>query len=323
MKVLCAVDGSKYSQWAGEMLRRWAFPEGSTLVLVHVVDVRIFKPARGLGKAERAAMNRALDLAEQSGRGVLERMKATVRSRWTAVDCRLLRGRPAETIARAADKQKADLIVIGSRGLTDFRPFLMGSVSRRVVMSAPCPVLVIKKRISKLRRILVAADGSPEASAAVKFLLQMPLPKEARFTVVSVVPPFPTEAGMEPERPKMFLEQVMGSLEGEARNVATRAAEGLKKAGFEATPHVLQGPPAPEIVKLAESEPADLVVLGSRGLSGVTWFPMGSVSDDVIMYAPCLVLVFRQRLARSAGLTSRWPVSFARGERSGPTVECA
>jgi Universal stress protein UspA and related nucleotide-binding proteins len=53
-------------------------------------------------------------------------------------------GHPAECILRLAEEEKADLIVIGSRGLSAFKSFLLGSVSDRVVHHAACPVMVVK-----------------------------------------------------------------------------------------------------------------------------------------------------------------------------------
>lgn len=49
-----------------------------------------------------------------------------------------------------------------------------------------------------------------------------------------------------------------------------------------------------ELLKLVESLQADMMIVGSRGLTGDTRYLMGSVSDSVVLYAPCAVLVFRQ-----------------------------
>jgi len=56
---------------------------------------------------------------------------------------RILEGRPAEVICRAAEVEKCDLIVMGSRGRSDLKGLLLGSVTHRVLSAAPCPVLVV------------------------------------------------------------------------------------------------------------------------------------------------------------------------------------
>ncbi|MFH1981530.1 MAG: universal stress protein [Pseudomonadota bacterium] len=56
---------------------------------------------------------------------------------------RILEGRPSEVICRVAELEKCDLIVMGSRGRTDLQGLLLGSVTHRVLHSAPCPVVVV------------------------------------------------------------------------------------------------------------------------------------------------------------------------------------
>ena len=294
MKILCALDGSKHSRWVVDALKRVPFPEGSSLLLVHVLDLAKLRLPKGADELAQGAMTRAQIMAEEIGRGLLERTKGSLQSIWSAVESRIIRGHPAEAIMRTAEKQKADLIVMGSRGLADVRAFLLGSVSRKVVMHAGCPVLLIKKHVPVFRRIVVAMDGSKDAWAGVDYLLKMPLPELAEITVVSVVPPLPIDAIEQPLTLASFLEQLRTPLLKKARSVAKQAVECIQKAGFEAKTAVVHGHPSYEIVKIAEAEHADLVVVGSRGLTGTSRFLMGSVSDGVIKYAPCAVLVVRR-----------------------------
>lgn len=293
MNILCAIDGSRNSRWALEMLQHLCFPSDSRLLLVHVLEIARFRPRRTFEEPAREAMRQALELAERSGRDLLQRARAMISPGWGTVEHRLLRGHPADAMTRIAARRKTELIVIGSRGLTDFRPFLLGSISRKLVMHAPCSVLVVKRRTRALSRIVVGADGSKYSQRAVQFLLRLPLPKEARMTVVSVVPPLPIEAGPNSGLMPSILEQVRGPLEKEARKVAMRVVEHIHDNGFETTAEIAHGHVGHEIVKLAESVRAELVVVGSRGLTGTTRYLMGSVSDNVVKYAPCPVLVVR------------------------------
>jgi nucleotide-binding universal stress UspA family protein len=291
MNVLCAVDGSKHSRWALDILRCLSLAAGSPVLLVHVVDISRFNPSKAMGAEARSAMAEALTVAEKTGWQLLERMKTRMENGDGPVAVKLVRGHPAEALTRVAARHKTDLILIGSRGATDIRRFLLGSVSRRVVAHASCPVLVVKKYVPALRRIVVGVDGSKQGQAAVDFLLRMPVPEVARVTVVSVVPPLPIESSLQPPS---LLSSVLVPLEKQARDVAAQAAARIRRAGFDATSLVTHGNPSHEIVRLAESERADLVVVGSRGLTGTTRFLMGSVSDGVVKYAPCPVLVVRR-----------------------------
>lgn len=58
----------------------------------------------------------------------------------------IVTGDPAEEIVRLAKIHKADLIVLGSRGLTGMKRILLGSVSSQIVEDAPCSVLVVKPK---------------------------------------------------------------------------------------------------------------------------------------------------------------------------------
>lgn len=294
MKVLCAIDGSRYSRWALEALGCLQVFPGSALLLLHVVNVERFRVSAELNAATKEAMRHGLYLAETGGRKLLRRAKAAVSSQWSSVAVKTLRGDPAQTIIRTAVDQQCDLVVVGSRGLTEFRPFLLGSVSRRVIMGSPCSVLLVKKRIPVLKQIVVGVDGSKDARGAVEFLLTASYPKNVHITVMSVVPPLPIETSPESEALADVLEQVLGPLEKEARKVAEQATARMREAGMDASTTVAHGHIGRQIVELARSSKADLVVVGSRGLDGTAPYLMGSVSDAVVKYAPCSVLIYRR-----------------------------
>lgn len=294
MKLLCAIDGSKHSQWALEWLPRICFPSESSLLLVHAVDVTQFKELPKLGRKARSALVEALDLSLEGAARLLESAERKVAKGWGTVRAALLRGRPAEAIARAAVRQAIDLIVIGSRGLSDFRPTLMGSVSRKLLMYASCPVLVVKKRLKALDRVIIGVDGSKESWAAVEFLRLLPVPKRAQVTVVTVIPPLPFESGLEPWQYSSLEEHIHAPLREQADKLVARVAGVVRKAGLSATETSVRGNPAAEIIKLADSERADLIVIGSRGRETPREYLMGSVSANIVKHASCSVLVFRR-----------------------------
>jgi nucleotide-binding universal stress UspA family protein len=132
-------------------------------------------------------------------------------------------------------------------------------------------------------RVLIATDGSADASNAIEWLAHFPLPADASVDVVSVIP-----------RP-IFDESVVATpwseLKAQTERGLEEARRRLAKRWPAATAHVLYGDPREAIAEAARRDGVDLVVVGARGLGAVTSFLVGSVSLGVARHAPCAVLV--------------------------------
>ena len=114
----------------------------SQLVLVHVVMRQIYaiNPPEA-GVLAGTAIVREL---EEDGKAILAKGEETVKAKGIPVETRLKQGVPAEELLRAAVDEKADLIVLGSRGLSQVRAFFLGSVSDKVSHHAKCPALIVR-----------------------------------------------------------------------------------------------------------------------------------------------------------------------------------
>jgi nucleotide-binding universal stress UspA family protein len=129
-------------------------------------------------------------------------------------------------------------------------------------------------------RILVATDGSVDASNAIEWLMHFPLPADADVDVVTVAP-----------RPISNDPAARAELEAPARRLLEDARSRLAKRWSTASADLLYGDPRKTICHTAYRRHADLVVLGSRGLGAIPAFLVGSVSLGVARQAPCAVLV--------------------------------
>ncbi|MGQ0666542.1 MAG: universal stress protein [Nitrospiraceae bacterium] len=293
MKIVCAIDGSRYSEWALDWLRRLCSPGESSLLLVHAVDMTQFKTWPSLEQKARSALVKVLEFSLEGAARLLEGAEVKAAKTWPDVRAKLLRGRPAEVIARSAKRERADLLVLGSRGVTEFQPMLLGSVSRKVLMRASVPVLVVKKPAGGLKRVVLGMDGSVESWKAVAWLRQLAEKLRPAVTVVTVIPPLPLESIRVPAGAIAAGNQVEGALRRGASKIASRAAGTLRKDGFSTKEIVVAGPPGAELVELAGRERADLIVVGSRSGRNADEYFMGSVADTVVKHAPCSVLVHR------------------------------
>ena len=114
----------------------------SKLVLVHVVMRQIYAinpPEAGI--LAGTAIVREL---ESEGKAILAKGEEIVKAQGLPAEARMRQGVPAEELLRAAVEEKADLIVLGSRGLSEVRAFLLGSVSDKVSHHAKCPVMSVR-----------------------------------------------------------------------------------------------------------------------------------------------------------------------------------
>jgi nucleotide-binding universal stress UspA family protein len=224
-------------------------------------------------------------------RQAAERLAAT----GARVETRVLVGRPPQAIAREARDAAATLIVMGARGLGPLASTFLGSVSAEVVDAAPCPVLV--SRSEDVRRILFATDGSEGSRAAERHLATLLLAQRAPVTVVSVAEVFHAwSIGIAPTMVSRVLE-IQAEDEARARTVhegiATGTAERLVAEGVDARPLVRIGDPALQILATAADVRADLIVLGSRGQTGLRRLLLGSVARAVLTRATASVLIVR------------------------------
>ena len=141
-RILGALDGSEYSLKALGFAIDLAKKYQSQLVLVHVVMRQIYAinpPEAGI--LAGTAIVREL---EAEGKAILAKGEETVKAQGLLVEARMRQGVPAEELLRAAVDEKVDLIVLGSRGLSQVRAFLLGSVSDKVSHHAKCPVLIVR-----------------------------------------------------------------------------------------------------------------------------------------------------------------------------------
>ncbi|MGD0862536.1 MAG: universal stress protein [Candidatus Limnocylindrales bacterium] len=134
--------------------------------------------------------------------------------------------------------------------------------------------------------ILLATDGSAASEPASEQAIDLATQVEARLLVVSVV-----ASGRQPS------ESAAAAPASDSRDSMTTRAQGIvqraRAAGANATFMVWEGDAGEAIVAAADSEGADLIVVGSHGRSGVSRFFIGSVSDFVVRHAHCPVMVVR------------------------------
>lgn len=285
LNILLTDDGSQHAQAAIELLGELLLPPKS-----QVTVLRVFTPDQipALPDFERA----------------LAQTKERLLNKGIMAETNLVLGEPSEKIVETAEKDHPDLIVIGAKGLRATLGILLGGVAQQVVEYACCPTLVVRAPFQGLRHILVVTDGSSNAQHAARYLIKFPLPGNVDVHVMHVMPPerYPvmmtSPAGV---WQTAYVEQVMAEeadalLEKQQRRgeaILKRTRDLFQRNGIAATPVLKRGDAATEIIEYVKSNHMDLIVAGSRGLSQLKGWWMGSVSRKLIHYSNCSVLIVK------------------------------
>ncbi len=142
MKILHPTDFSEAAGAAEQEAVRLAHAIGGELILLHVA---VEAPLYGEGLMTPKELRDVYAAARKWASEALEEHAARVREHGLATRWRLESGVPHEVIAKVAAEEHADYIVIGTRGHGGLERFFLGSVADRVVRTAPCPVLTVRR----------------------------------------------------------------------------------------------------------------------------------------------------------------------------------
>lgn len=298
-KILLATDGSAEAGWAARMATTVSKRLDSELHVVYVAPMPdpLAWPEVTVLDSELSEQMR--ERAEKDGREALDTEMEKLKAMGAETAGSHVRvGRPDAEIVRLAEELDAGIVVVGSRGLGLLRRALLGSVSNSVVRHAHGSVLVVRgngREGSYLPgRILLALDGSKGADAAARIAAEISAATGSELHILDVLNTEPYRPYPGPEYREGWeadLERakrhMRAFLDEHARQIR---AEGVKVGDA----HLALGDAEKEIVRFAEDMHADLIVVGSRGLGRVKRALMGSVSDSVVRYAHCPVLVVRE-----------------------------
>jgi nucleotide-binding universal stress UspA family protein len=169
-------------------------------------------------------------------------------------------------------------------------------VSAEVVDDAPCPVLVARQ--GRLSSVLVADDHSASARRALAVVESWPIFRAVPISVLSVSEiPVPLTSGYlaagEGDLAAWYQSRVEYDQEHRRADVAETVAR-LRARGLQADGRVEEGPAAATIVAVAERQDVDLIVVGSRGQTGLARLVLGSVARNVVHHSHSSVLVVRE-----------------------------
>ena len=149
-------------------------------------------------------------------------------------------------------------------------------------------------------KIIIGVDDSPHSKAALDFVRKMRWPLNTRFIVLSAAPLEVVAYTLVEAGGPSVIQEIQQELVKTHEELAARVERELQSAGLTTVSRVERGDPREGIVHAAETERADLVVVGSHGRTGLPKLLLGSVASYVVTHAPCSVVVVKQPRKASA-----------------------
>lgn len=210
-------------------------------------------------------------------------------------------GPPAQAVLDVADERGADLVVVGTRGLTGFRHMLLGSTAERIVQRAKMPVLSVHpgdpRPSHPPRTILVPTDFSEDAQAALTAARDC-LALAGAGTRVILLHVYHVPAEYRSYGPSSTFVKLSEDLSqrfcGRLDELAGPLRDPDQEVNHEVEVECVQGIPPEVIVRRAEERGVDLIAMGTHGRSGMAHLLLGSTAERVVQHARCPVLTVRR-----------------------------
>jgi nucleotide-binding universal stress UspA family protein len=297
MRILLATDGSESSDNAAKFLTRINWSSQDAITVFHAIYALPFPEDRKFHfdtlqsiKKELAPsiLNSAVAILKPVQAGISVEISEFSPGEYT----------PDQCIMNTARSSKVDLIAMGARGIKGIASAFLGSVTRVVTAHSSLPVLVVKrneKRSPGPLKILFATDGSAYSRAAGEFLSSIPFSDDAEVTILHVIvsgfSDLPERFALEiNDRIKETVASARTRDFAESKRILEEAKTSLRRKFRTVSILSMAGDPSTEIVSAAASGEMDIIVVGCRGLRGMKGM-MGSVSKNVLIHAPCSVLI--------------------------------
>ena len=193
-----------------------------------------------------------------------------------------------DAIMQVAAREKASLIVVGSRGRGPWASLLLGSTARSLAMLSAVPVLVIRSSDVPMR-VLAATDGSPAAHSALETFGKMPQSEGATVELLSVLPMH--DWGEDIDEESLAIRESVEHDEEDAVAARLESERSFVAKGVGSRTQMERGHVGEQILARADAISADLIVIGTRGMSGPRARFWGSTAERVLTQAGRNVLI--------------------------------
>ena len=317
--ILCAIDFSEFAQQVLSYGQAMALKFDAKLTLCHVVSNMVL--VSSAGQAYIASSRIEEERREEAG----ARLETLAGELECPCETIIAAGNPAEMISQTAVEKGVDLVIAATHGGSGIKRFLIGSVTDRLVKILPVPLLVLhsdetlpfsrENREINMKRILVGCDFSPDSKLAFDYGLSLAQEFQAELFLTHVIRPLERvrfssadyiriqEGDYLGWTPADYLDLQKEGKSGEDQTrteLVSRIEQQLirmvpeeSRAWCTPITTVLEGEPYAELIRFAEQEKVDIIVLGIHGHGLLERFLVGSTTERVISRGRCPVLAVR------------------------------
>lgn len=295
-RILIPLDGSELAERALPPAVQLAQAAHSEIILLSVLQGQELLALIPSGNEDNPA--EALTDATSEANGYLALQRRLWAKEGVHITTRLGDGEVATTILAVAEEEEVDCIVLSTHGRTGLSRLVLGSVAEKVVDQAHCPVLVVHSA-HPWEKIVATVDGSPLAEAAVAPAIALANATGRELTFLRVQPyltsgkpqdidlymlweygPHKSREELAEMRGLWYLDNLLQLCEQLNKPVQTV---------------VKTGDPAEEIIRYANEQKPDLLIMATHGYTGLKRLWYGSVVSDVFRHVPCAVLVLHPK----------------------------
>lgn len=284
MKLLISYDGSETADFALTDLQRAGLPLDAEAIVMSIAESWLPPPSgyevieQLMGQKHPRQMGEAAALAQRAAEVVQAFFPG-----WK-VGSEAHHGSPSGEVVSKAEEWGAELIIVGSHGLSGLGRILLGSISHKIVTDAHCSVRVARKRqvTTAPPRLILGLDGSEHSEHAVRIVASRRWPEKTEVRLVTATGP--------------FYELPMDSVETQleyTRKIQQRAVEILQQAKLDVTTVIEVTDPKTLLLEEADKWNADCIFIGTRGHNKLERLLIGSVASAVVSRARCTVEVVR------------------------------
>jgi len=269
---------------------------GARLHLLHVVN-ELDPDWYGITDAQK----RAVKLRDQIEAEARERLQALSpedeRDIETTVSLQLSFD-VADSINEYVEEREVDLVVMGTHGRKGLDRLMLGNVADKIIRHAPCPVMTVREEVPwaeaenkvAFEEVLAPIDFSEHSRNALRASKVFADQYQARLHLLFVaerrtVPTF-SDTGL----PGIGVVEMDPEIVKNAEKALQQLNENIDGPDVQSAYHVREGDVSHDIIDFAETHGIDLIVMATRGLTGVNRFLMGSNTERIVRVAPCPVL---------------------------------